>query len=80
MAGCPMLQQQGRRCTKLVNLVSSRGKPSGASVGAVVLADFALFIPDGYVSLPGETRNGCLTVFHSRRGVADGPCNNGIVQ
>lgn len=49
VAECPVLQ--GRRNTKPVNLVSQWGKPSGASLGAVELAEFAPFIMDGYVSL-----------------------------
>lgn len=50
-----MLEQKGRRNTKPVNLVSSRSDNSGTSVGAVELADFAPFVMDGYVSLPGDS-------------------------
>uniref|UniRef100_A0A674NL88 Gypsy retrotransposon integrase-like protein 1 n=1 Tax=Takifugu rubripes TaxID=31033 RepID=A0A674NL88_TAKRU len=54
VAECPMLEQKGRRKAKLVNLVNSRRDNVGASAGAVELADFAPFVMDGYVSLPGH--------------------------
>lgn len=41
---------------KPVNLVNSLEKPVGMSVGSAGLADFAMFVMDGFVSLPGDGR------------------------
>lgn len=56
VAGCPILQQKGRRNRKPVNCVNSVEKPSGGSVRIASLTDFGLFAMDGFVSLSYDCR------------------------
>lgn len=48
---------------KPVNLVNSLGKPLGVCVGSN-LADFALFVMDGFVSLPADGREVPVKILH----------------